>query len=797
MDTLIQDLRYAVRTLARSPGFTIVAILTLALGIGANTAIFSVIEGVLLRPLPYPHADRLVTVFQVRAADRRQGVIGNTSPLAAFERWRTARRSFGEVTAYTGDAPVLARPGAAERVNAYAVSANFFSMLGTRPVLGRAFAAAEDRPGAGPVAILSHRLWQSRFDANPAIVGRSITLDTTVYTIVGVMPADFRYPPEAQVWENLGAALSGPAGAARARMFSFWVLGRLRAGVTPAEAQSELDVVQRRSWSSDPAAAGWLPSVLPLRDLLVGSVRTPLLIMLGAVGLVLLVACANVASLLLARAAGAWREMAIRVTLGASRSRVLRETLVGGVALGIVGGAVGLVLALWGVPAIVTLAGSELPRFARVAVDIHVLVACFSAGALAGLLAGLGPALRAARSAPADVLKAAGVDPKRPGEGRSLDALVVAQVALTMVLLAGAGLLARSFVSLTRVAPGFEPAHVVVAQLELPATYGSAAHRVSYVQQVLMRVRAIPGASAAAVATGIPFAAGAIGSVSLPGEPDRNPQAWAYIAGVTPDYFRTLEIPLERGRGLAASDPGVVVIDETAAQAYFPGEDPLEKLISFYGGRQRRIVGVVGNTRQDALGAPPPPHIYEAYTSDPGSWLKVIVRVAGPPEPVIGPLRRALASVEPGVPLEHVTPMTSLLTDSLAQQRLYTSLLLAFAAMALALALAGMFGIVSYGVSRRTREIGIRMAMGAGRGDVLIMIVSRGLVRTGAGLAIGAGGALATTRLLRAFLFDVAPTDPVTLGCAALTLVAATVAASWVPARRAAKVDPMVALRSE
>ncbi|OYV66585.1 MAG: hypothetical protein B7Z72_11085, partial [Gemmatimonadetes bacterium 21-71-4] len=409
-------------------------------------------------------------------------------------------------------------------------------------------------------------------------------LDTISYTIVGVMPPNFRYPAGADVWENLGSALAGPAGAARAHMFSFWVLGRLRPGVTPARAQSALDVIQRRDWSSDPASKGWLPFVHPLRDLLVGPVRTPLLIMLGAVGLVLLVACANVASLLLARATGRWHEIAIRSALGAGRIRLVRAVLAEGVVLGVAGGAAGLLLALWGVPALVTLAGSELPRFAAITLDGRVLAVCFGAGAMAGALAGLAPALTAIRRAPADVLKSASADPRRSGSSRLLSVLVVAQVALTMVLLSGAGLLVRSFMRLTRLDPGFEPSHVVVAQLELPATLGFGAQRAVYVRQVLERVRAMPGVTDATVATGIPLAGGAVSSVSRPGIPARPDQDWAWIAAVTPDYFRTLGIAFDKGRPLQAVDPGVVLIDEAAARTYFPGEDPIGKAITFYGG---------------------------------------------------------------------------------------------------------------------------------------------------------------------------------------------------------------------
>jgi len=797
MDSLILDLRYAARSLLKSPGFTLIAVLTLALGIGANTAIFSVIEGVFLRALPFPEADRLVDIKYTREEYRRPGNLGANLPRAAFERWRADRQDFTAMAGYTGDTPVLTGLGAAERLTTFSVSANFFSVLGARPALGRGFVAEEDLPGSVPVAVLSHSFWQSRFGGDDKVLGRTIALDTISYTVIGVMPPGFRYPMEAQVWQNLGAALSGPAGAARSHDFSFWALGRLKPGVTPSQAQRNLDVIQRRDSTIDPSSKGWVPVVNPLREYLVGSVRTPLLIMLAAVGLVLLVACANVASLLLARATGRWHEVAIRVALGAGRLRVLRAVLTEAVVLGVVGGAAGLLLALWGVPALVQLASAELPSFARISVDERVLAVGLVAGALAGLMAGLGPALSAARSAPADVLKVAGVDTRRSGASRSLDALVVVQVALTMMLLAGAGLLTRSFVRLTRLDPGFEPTHVVVGQLRLPETFTSPAQRVAYVQRLLGELRAVPGAASVAVATGMPMRGGAIASTSRPGIPERPEQEWAYIAAVTPDFFRTLGIPLERGRALGAADPGVVLIDDAAAKAYFPGEDPIGKEISTYGGSQQRIVGVVGNTRQDELSAPPPPHVYGAYSSQPASYLKVLVRTEGAPESAVGSVRHAIELIGGGVPIDHLAPMTSLLADSLARQRLYTVLLLAFAVLALTLATAGMYGIVSYGVNRRTHEIGIRMAMGAARSGVLGMVLSRGLLLTGAGLVFGLIGALVTTKVLRSLLFEVAPTDPAVLGGAALALVVAAFAACYVPARRATKVDPMVALRNE
>src|SRR6266566_4120616 len=792
------DLRYALRTLARSPGFTLAAVVTLALGIGANTAVFSVVEGVLLRSLPFPGAERLLLILS------RSG----TSPLRAYETWRTATGAFDDMAAARGDDPVLIAPEGAERVMTWTVTANFFPLLGGRPILGRAFLPEENRPGSPPVAVLSYACWQSRFGGDRQVLGRKITLDTVAYTIVGVMspdfrtPAGFRHPDDTQLWRALGSFLSGPGGAEWAREGSLWVFGRLRPGTSSAGALTALNLVSRRLQDTEPGVRAWIPVVEPLHEYLVGRVRTPLLLMVGAVSLVLLVACANVASLLLSRGVARAPELAVRVALGASRARLVREALTESVLLALAGGGCGVLLALWTVPVFVRLAGADLPHLTDITVNIPVLAVALGASVLAGLAAGLIPGLRASRQAPADALKA-GSRGARGGSGawrqRSNDALIVAQLALTIVLLSGAGLLTRSFVRLVRLDPGFDPTHVAAAELRLPRErYPTSSARAAFVRDALERLGSLPSVAGAAVSEGMPFSGYALGTVGIPGRGEQPELPVAHISAVSPDYFRTLAIPLIRGQTFDRSGtPAGVIIDEAAARAYFPGEDPIGKQVTFYGQRTRTIIGIVGDVRQQNLHDPPPPHIYEFLGDAPAEYLKLLVRTSGASAQLVGALRQTIRSLDANVPVDRAAPFAAWLGDPLAVQRLYTLLLASFAVLALVLAATGVYGIAAYAVTRRTREIGIRVTLGAGRAAVLRLVVAHSLALTLTGVALGAAGALATTQVLRAYLFEVGPRDPVVLLAVGLVVVATTLVASYVPARRATKIDPMVALRSE
>lgn len=791
MEALLQDLRHAVRSLLRTPGFTVVAILTLAIGIGATTTVFSVVEGVLIRSLPFPNADRLVDIKQVR-----EGGGGGTSPLASYQVWRQGSRTLDEVAAYTGDTPVLTGFGAAERIDAWSVSANFFPLLGTRAYLGRLLLPDEDQPGSEPVVVVSYQFWQSHLGGSAQAIGRTLTLDTVSYTIVGITPPDFQYPATALAWRNLGSKFSGPEGARRAHQWGCWVVARLRPSVSLAQAQAELNAISRHAWSSVPDLDRSLPKLTPLRGYLVAQVRTGILILLGAVLLVLLVACANVASLLLSRGLAREHEVAIRVALGAGRKRIASLILAESLVLSVIGGGLGVLVTVWCVPLLVAAAGPDLPRISEIGVNVPVLAFTLVATIAAGFLAGLPAAVRAGLRPPAGALKKEGAGTTAGAKSRSAAAFVIAQVAGTLLLLAGAGLLGRSFLRLIRLDPGFEPTHVVVASLQLPATrYADLDRRRAFAAEALARIAAMPGVTNAAVASGLPLDGGEVGSVSRPDRPNAKDLPWAWVAAVSPDYFRTLQIPLLRGTSHA--DPHGIVIDGAAARAYFPGEDPIGRTLAFHGADTRTVVGIVGDTRQESLADAPPPHIYESFDADPPQFLKALVRTAGDPSTIVIPLRNALQSLDHEVPLDQVAPLRDRVANALATERLYTLMLGIFAAAALALAAIGMYGVASYAVTRRTREIGIRRALGADRGDVLSLIVGRGMVLAALGLVPGVVAAAVGTRVLASFLFEVRPLDPTVLGSVGAVLLATAFLASYLPARRATRIDPMVALRAE
>jgi len=798
MEALIQDIRYVLRALAKAPGFALVALVTLGLGVGATTTVFSIVQGALLRSLPFPHAERLVDIKLTRAEYRHPGMVGGgTSPLVAYQTWRTATNAFDDMATYTGDGAVLTGMGAAERVMAYHVSSNFLPLLGARLQLGRGFAADEERPGSAAVAILSHAFWTARFGGDSAVLGRTITLDTNTFTIVGVMSSRFRYPADAAVWSNLGSALSGPNGARRAHEWGFWVVGRLRPGVTVAHAQDQLDAATRRAWSEEPDIAGTLPVAATLHGYLVRDVRESLWILFGATTLVLLVACANVSGLLLARGSDREREMSVRIALGAGRGRLARAVVSESLLLSAGGGVLGILVAIWSVPALLALGGSELPAIQGIEIDARVLVAAVALSLGAGVLAGLIPALRVGLRPPAEALRGVAPGGLRGWRSRPAAGLVVAQVAITIVLLAGAGLLLRSFDRIIHTDPGFDGAPVVVAELNLPPyRYPTTASRAAYLSLALDRARSLPGVTAVAAASGIPFSGTDISSVSQPGIPAQPDQPWAWVSAVTPDYFRILGIRLLRGR--LPTTPGETMIDATAARTYLSGRDPLGTTLRIGGSdHPLTVVGLVGDTRQESLAEGPPPHIYPTLLPQTPAYLKILVRTAGDPGSLATAVRRELQAVDTDVPLDRVTPFSSLMSGSLAVQRLYTWLLGIFAAVALFLAAGGLYGLVAYSVIRRTREIGIRIALGAQGRSVVALVMGRGLILTAMGIVAGLAGSVAATRVLRRYLYEVTPTDPAVLGAVVGVLLCAAGLAAYVPSRRATRVDPMVALRTE
>lgn len=792
--TLVADLRFAWRLAARRPGFSVLVALTLAIGAGATTAIYSAVRPILFEPLPYPAPDRLVTVTE-RGRDGLPAGIG----FATIKDIEASSRSFEALAAVGLWVPTLNGRAEPERVEGAKVSSTYFAVLGVRPFLGRDFRKEEDRPNAPRVAILSYGLWRGRFGGDSTVVGGPITVDGLPFTVAGVMPPGFEnvIDPAVQIWEPLRYDVSLPYACRTCHHLQ--AIGRLKAGIRVAAATSELNLISARLVADHPTeyeAPGML--VPALKDQVIGGVRSALLVLFGAAGLVLLIACANVASLVLGRALAHQRQVAMRTALGAGRRRLVQGALVEGAVLAAGGGGLGLLATAWCTPLLVRLAGPDLPRASDISLDGRVLVTCLGASALAAILTAVLPAWHAARLPPGEVLKSGGPERTVTGRGRLGGALLVGQLALTTVLLAGAALLARSFAGLTRVDPGFDPRHLLAADVDLPGVqYQRAAQRVEYVRRAEEALGAVPGVVTTAAGTGIPLAPGALSVTDHRGPDGTSRPVLMFIAAVTPDYFRALGIPLLRGRALEADDPNAVVIDAAVADEYFPGEDPIGKPITIYGNVTRTVVGVVGNVRQEMLPIPAPMHAYEPYGSEPVSHIHFLVVTRGAPALAAGAVRRALQAVDPDVPVDRVRPMTALMSASLAKQRLYAVLLGSFAVIALALSAVGVYGLASYGVSDRTREFGIRIALGADPHSLLRLVLGRAIVLGGLGLVIGLAAALAATKILRGLLYGVGPGDPASLAGAAALLLGATVAASFLPARRATRVDPMVALRAE
>ena len=804
MDTLRQDLAYALRRLAHAPGFAVVAVATLALGIGANSAIFSVVDAVLLRPLPFPAPDRLVMVSQTWEGKPTVYSPQNFLDLGA------AARSFESLAAFDTGGITLTGQGAPARLEGAFVSAGFFDVLGARPVLGRGFAAGENEPGRNKVAVLGHALWRERFAGDPGVVGGTIHLNREPHVVVGVAPASLAHPAGAQVWTPMeydAVFRSHSRGA-----WYLTVLGRLKPGVAVEAARDEVGMIAARLAREYPAQnEGVGATVRPLHQAMVGPSRTALLVLLGAVGLVLLIACVNVANLLLARAAARETELAVRAALGAGRRRLVRQLVTECLMLAALGGVAGVLLASASLGSLLALDPQGVPRLEEVRIDRSVMAFAAGLSLLTGLLFGLFPAWHATAGPTAQTLREGGRGLAGGGQ-RLRGGLVVAQMALAMTLLAGAGLLLRSFDRLRRVDPGFRPESALTFRLALPdGAYAEEARRSAFFTELLSRLEALPGVRAAGAVMGVPLGGlSYVLSFEVEGRPKLPPaqQPSMQVRVATPGYLETMGIPVRRGRSLQPQDtagaPAVVVLSETAVRRFFPDEDPLGKRIVVGWRRPEglppaggEVVGVVGDVKELGLDQSDPPEVYIPYAQLPTSAMDVVLRTGVAPLSLTRSVSAAVARLDPELPVARLQTLDAIVARSVSEPRFYMLLLGAFAAMAVSLAALGIFGVMSYAVVQRRREIGVRVALGANPRDVLGMVLRQALLLALAGVGLGLLGALAFSRVIASLLFRLSPTDPMTLAAVGLVLTAVALLASYLPARRATRVDPLSALRSE
>ncbi len=804
MERLFRNVRGSLRILAKKPGFTVVAVIVLAFGIAANTAIFSVVHGVLLRALPYRQDDRVVTVWQ---SDLKRGVEREETSPADFLDWRQQSQSFESLAMAEPFGHFFIGGGEPEAIRSWVVSAGFFETLGTEAMYGRTFLPEEYQTGSSPVVVLGYGLWQRRFGADPNLVGQKLVLNNQPTTVVGIMPPEFQFPPGRELWAPRPGTQRDPQirGATYIK-----VVGRLKADRTVAQAQQEMNSIAARLAEQYPQTnAGVGAALLPLREYLIGQVRTALLVLFGAVGLVLLIACANVANLLLARATERRREFAIRNALGASRWRIVRQLLTESLVLAGLGGVGGVLLASWLIDLIVALSAGNLPRLEQINLNPVVLIFALGISVLTALFFGLAPALQAARPDLQEALKEgthAASDGRK--QQRFRHALVVTQVAVAFVLLVGAGLLVRSFVALLWIEPGFVTDRALTLEVQLARRTPD--QRVAFLDQTLDKLAALPGVQAAGATSALPLHDNQVvqpTTIKIQGRPSAAPEgdATANLITVTPDYFRALGIPLLGGRLLTRFDQQntpVAVINRAMALRHWPAEDPIGKKISFqtFGGSFTvEIVGVVGDARTAGLERQPNPEVFVSHASQIGysSSMTYFVRTATDPLSLLPAVKEKIREVNKNQTFSSTATIEQLLDRSLGQRRFLLFLLSTFALLALILAGVGIYGLVSFSTARRTHEIGVRMALGAQTSDVLRLIIRQGVRPVLIGVGLGWAGALALTRLMTNLLYRVQSTDPLTLFVISLLLVGVALIACYLPARRATKVDPMIALRYE
>ena len=805
MQTLLKDIRYGLRMLLKNPVFAAVAVVALALGIGANTAIFSVVNGVLLSPLPYAHPEQLAMVW---LDNRPQGIREDITSYPNFMDWRDRNKTFQGMSGIRDMTVNLTGVGEPEEVRGAAVSSNFFQLMGVSPAQGRGFTAEEEQPGKDKIIVLGHGLWQRRFGGDPGILNRVISLNGETYTIVGIMPPGFRFPSEAEIWEPLA-----PNERLRAARGAFWlpIVGRLKPGVARAQAQADMDVIAGQLEQEYPNInKGYGINVVPLQEQIVGNLRTALLVLLFAVAFVLLIACANVANLLLARAAVRQREVAVRAALGATRVRIVRQLLTESVLLSVVGGILGLLLAWLSLVSLLKLSPANIPRLENIHLDARVLVFTFGLSLLTGVLFGLVPALQTSKLDLGETLKEGG---RGSSGGRRTDrirsAFIVAEVALTLVLLIGAGLLIRSFWHLQQVSPGFKTDHLLTLQLRLSGSkYREGTQVASFYQQLQERLAAIPGVESASAASTIflPKLANSGGFSIENRPPDPREQGIELpFDSVLTNYFQTMGIQLMRGRAFTAQDgrdmPRVAIVNETFAKRYFPNDDPIDKRFTFGDGNNNprwiSIVGVVRDTKRQGLDAPIRIESWMPHAQSTSRSMQVVLRTAGDPQTLVGLVRDTVWSLDKDLPISKMQTMEQILAERVAERRLNMLLLGLFATVALVLAAVGIYGVMSYIVTQRTHEIGIRVALGAQIGDVIGLVVRQGMKLALIGVLFGSIATIGLTRLMATLLFGVSARDPLTFAAIAALLLAVALLACWIPARRAAKVDPMTALRWE
>jgi predicted permease len=818
METMIQDLKHGVRMLVKAPGFAAVAVLTLALGIGANTAIFSVVNAVLLRPLPFTDPQRLIIVGETNAGQKGAEEQNGIAP-ANYLDYVKNNNTFERMGVFSMTVRTGFNLGGAddpERVTAANIAADLFPTLGINPIYGRQFLPEEQKEGNNRSVILSYGLWQRRFGADPGIINKTITLNGFNYLVVGVMPKGFQFPtkdllPELQslakpveLWVPL--SISDASWTARGSRF-LYAIGRLKPGVTIEQANSDLNVIAARLAQQYEQDLGWTAKVVSLQEQMVGSIRLALLVLFGAVGFVLLIACTNVANLLLARAATRRKEIAVRLALGANRLRLVRQLLTEGFLLVLLGGPLGMLLAWAGVNILVSISPQSIPLPSQLGLDGRIVAFTLLVSFLTAIIFGLVPALQSSKVDLSNAMKEGGTRGTTSSGLRVRNILVVSELMLAVVLLVGAGLMVKSFIRLQNVDPGFNPNNTLSFQYTLPTSrYPDDPEIIVFNNQLIERLKALPGVESVSGASALPLGkASNYTSFTIDGRPPLPPAEFLLSEhiGVFPDYFKTMRVELRKGRDFTAQDTKkssqVVIINEAMANQFWPNEDPIGKSIKidYDQGVSREIIGVVNNIKNFSLDTPPKPEMYVSQLQFPFQSTFLVVHSKGDPKNMIMPVTKAVAGIDKDQPIYNVKPMTDVLNASVARQRFTMLLMSCFAVVAAALAAIGLYGVMSYSVSLRTQEVGIRLALGSQRSDILKLIIGQGLKLAFIGIGIGLSIAFGLTRLLQSLLFGISASDPVTFITIALLLVVVAFLASIIPARRAMRVDPMVALRYE